>query len=133
MFNLDSISDILGIIQFLWPILASSLVLFGWLKFFRKKETRLFKNISRPVAVVSTEEQSMRDEVDLLNRTGLFKVDHFGTNQRNFSLISDINPRLIVIGYSPNSSTYEQALTYARSKSIPVVVYANKNRLSNED
>lgn len=102
----------------------------GYRKFRKAKDVRLYQNISRPFAVVSTEQQSMTNEVDLLERADFFKPEHFGIGGRSLQLLGDIKPRLLVIGYSPNSTTYKAALDYARTHTLPVVVFARQHRMT---
>jgi len=92
-------------------------------KFRNAKDNRLYQNIKRPFAVVSTEQQSLTHEVDLLERTKFLKPQHFGIGGRSLQLLGDIKPRLLVIGYSPNSTTYKQAFDYASNHSLPLVIF----------
>lgn len=92
-------------------------------KFHKVKDNRLYRNIQRPFAVVSTEQQSLTHEIDLLERTKFFKPEHFGAGGRNLQLLGDIKPRLLVVGYSPNSTIYQDAFDYARTHSLPLVVF----------
>lgn len=95
----------------------------AYTKFRNAKDNRLYQNIKRPFAVVSTEQQPLTHEVDLLERTKFLKPQHFGIGGRNLQLLNDIKPRLLVIGYSANSTTYKQAFDYARNHSLPLVVF----------
>jgi len=92
-------------------------------KFRNAKDNRLYQNIKRPFAVVSTEQQGLTHEIDLLKRTKFLKPMHFGVGGRSLQLLTDIKPRLLVVGYSPNSSIYEEAFDYARAHSLPIVVF----------
>ena len=92
-------------------------------KFRNAKDNRLYQNIKRPFAVISTEHQPLTHEVDLLERTKFLKPQHFGVGGRSLQLLDDIKPRLLVIGYSANSAIYTQAFDYARSHSLPLVVF----------
>lgn len=92
-------------------------------KFHNAKNNRLYQNIERPFAVISTEQQSLTHEIDLLERTKFFKPEHFGAGGRNLQLLNDIKPRLLVVGYSPNSTIYQEAFSYARAHSLPLVVF----------
>lgn len=109
--------------------------LFAYAKFQRAKDNRLFQNTRRPLAVISTESQSMTNEVDLLERTGFFKPIHFGVGGRNLQLLGDIKPRAFVVGYSPSSPTYRRALDYAQNHvpAIPVIVFAQDRITDTQD
>jgi hypothetical protein len=118
-------------------LLAGSGFAVYWLghrKFRKARDNRLYKNVSRPFAVISTEQQPMSNEIDLLERSELFfKPKHFGVGGKNLQLLDDIKPRLLVVGYSPNSATYKAAFDYARAHSLPFVVFTPQQITDDQD
>lgn len=103
----------------------------GWLKFFRKKETRLFKNIRRRIAVVSTDAKPMSHEVALLRKSGLFTdVSEPSSDARSVDYFK--GARLIIIGYSKSMANLQQIIDVARTHEIPVLVYAGPREISDE-
>lgn len=105
----------------------------AYAKFRKAKDNRLYRNIKRPFAVISTEQQPLTHEVDLLERTKFLKPQHFGVGGRSLQLLGDIKPRLLVIGYSPNSTTYKQAFDYARNHSLPLVIFTPRQITDPQD
>jgi len=96
-----------------------------------KKEWRLFKNISRPIGIIATEDKPMTHEAKLLERVGFFNVGAPSSDSRAVDLLN--GNRLIIIGYSPNSSTFKTAFNAAKEREIPVIVYAGPTRIVDED
>lgn len=92
---------------------------------------RFAENVTREVAVISTERQQMEHEADILERVGFFKVRSVSADVRNLDLVK--NSSLLVVGYSPKSQVYAAVLAYAKTHRLPIIVFSGKNRLSNED
>ena len=117
-----------------WKILVGLISVvgtLGWVKFFKLKEKRLFKNIQRPIAVISTETKPMHHEVDLLKRSGLFKdVGEPKSDQRSVDYFK--GKRLIIIGYSPSMQNLQNIINTARTHEIPVLVYAGPRDITDE-
>jgi hypothetical protein len=129
--SIATIADI--IIKYVAPVIGlvgGSGGIIAYRNFHKAKEDRLYQNIKRPFAVISTEQQTLIHEVDLLERTKFLKPQHFGDGGRDLQLIDDIKPRLLVVGYSPNSATYKRAFAYARTHSLPLVVFAPKYQIT---
>jgi siroheme synthase (precorrin-2 oxidase/ferrochelatase) len=112
-------------------VAGGGIVLGGQAAFTRKREKRLFKNISRPVAVVATESRPMDHEADLLDKVGLFKIKHFTADPRVTSMLDGY--RLIVLGYTPNSAVFGAVFSAAQTKGIPVIVYASPGQIIPQD
>jgi hypothetical protein len=102
----------------------------GYIKKMRPVWKRFSENISRRVAVISTEEQAMEHEANVLEQVGYFKIKRISADIRNLDLIR--NCSLLVVGYSPNSEMYKASLDYAKSRRLPIVVFSGKHRLSKE-
>jgi hypothetical protein len=92
---------------------------------------RFAENVTREVAVVSTEGQLMQHEADVLERVGFFKVKSVSADVRNLDLVK--NSSLLVVGYSPESEVYNTVFTYAKAQRLPIIVFSGKHRLSDED
>ncbi len=140
MSDLSQAADIATIVQTTWPILTATVAGGGILglgggiagaRFILKKERRLLSNMKRQVVVISTENQMMDHEAELLERVGYFKVKRVSSDVRNLTLLD--GSAVIVVGYSPNSQVYEGSFDYAKSHKLPFIVFAGKHRLSNED
>lgn len=133
--SLNSAADVAAILQFLlWLIVTfgGGLLVIGYIHKMRPVWKRFASNVSRQMAVMSTEKQSMEHEADLLDRVGYFKrIKRLDADERNLNLLHDTS--LIVIGYSPNSKVYKATLSYAKANKLPIVVYSGDHRLSPED
>ncbi len=103
----------------------------AWYRFFRKREQRLFKNINRPIAIIGTEKNPMQHECELLRRVGFFEVGTPSTDGRAPDMLN--GNRLVIIGYSPNSRRFKEALNAARQRDIPIIVYAKPGEIEPED
>lgn len=121
----------LTIIQIVWPLLGGVVAASVWLRFFHKKERRLFKNIQRPVAVIATDDKPMTHEVQLLKRVGFFNIATPSADGRAKDLLN--GNRLVIIGYSPNSASFKDIFKAASQREIPVIVYAGPTRITPED
>lgn len=124
-------TDILTIIQTLWPIIGGIIGGLAWYQFFHKKERRLFKNIQRPIGIIATEDKSMAHEAELLRRVGFFDVGNPSSDGRAADLMND--KRLVIIGYTPDSQAFKDAFNAAKQREVPVIVYAGPTRISNDD
>ncbi len=124
-------TDVLTIIQILWPIIGGIIGGLVWYQFFHKKERRLFKNIQRPIGIIATEDKSMAHEAELLRRVGFFNVGNPSSDGRAVDLMN--GKRLVIIGYTPDSQAFKEAFNAAKQREVPVVVYAGPTRISNDD
>ena len=124
-------SDVLTIIQIIWPLVGGALGASVWLSFFHKKERRLFKNIKRPICIIGTTDESLTHEAKLLRRVGFFNVGEPSSDSREADLLN--GSRLAVIGYTPKSQAFRDAFNAAKAREIPVVVYAGPARIDDDD
>lgn len=132
--SLSDVSDIATIAQFVfWLALTfgGGILIIGYIRKMRPVWKRFTDNVARNVAVISTEQQSMDHEADLLHRVGYFKIKRMSADERNLNLIRGFV--LLVVGYSPDSKVYKASLAYAKSNDLPIIVFSGKHRLSNED
>lgn len=123
--------DLTNFIQLLWPIVGGLIGTWGWFQFFHKKERRLFKNLQRPIGIISTEDKPMAHESILLKMVGFFDIKEPSSDGRAIDLMN--GNRLIIIGYSPNSQDFKNAFNAAKQHEIPVIVYAGPTRITEED
>lgn len=124
-------TDLLTIIQLLWPLIGGLIGSWGWFQFFHKKERRLFKNLQRPVQIISTPDKPMNHESVLLKRVGFFNITEPSSDGRAIDLMN--GNRLVIIGYTPNSQAFKDAFGAAKQREIPVIVYAGPTRITDED
>ncbi len=123
--------DIYTILQLLLSLVGGMVGAFAWGRFFHKKEKRLFKNIRRPMLVIGTEDKPMTHESQLLRRVGFFNITNPAPESRAADLMN--GNRLVVIGYTPNSTIFQELFKAAKQREIPVIVYAGPTRILPED
>lgn len=122
---------LLTILQILYPLVAGAIGAAAWVRFFRKKETRLFKNIQRPIGLIGTRDISLHHEASLLQRVGLFNVGTPSSDVRAADVLDD--KRLVILGYTPQSAEFKEAFLAAKQRAIPVIVYSGPARIEPED
>lgn len=104
------------------------LALFGFLKFFLRKELRLYKNLQRTIFFIAPSDGSgvihgkeMNMEIERLKDSKFFNVSDRVSDYRNF------NPQdghgLVVLGYDKNMVGLDDILTKVKNLQIPLIVY----------
>jgi len=94
-----------------------------------KKQRRVLANLQRPIMVIGTQDADMIDQIKLLKEVDLFSVtDHRGEKATDFVKAGH---RLMVLGYS-DSDRFARAFDCAKSRTMPVLVYAKPNSVSPE-
>jgi hypothetical protein len=118
-----------------WPQIVQGLISLGLLvggidiKLAQKKQKRVLSNLKRPIMVIGTEDTDMVDQVKLLEEVGLFSVtNHRGDKATDFLKAEH---RLIVLGFADNDR-FSRAFECARSRAMPVLVYAKPGSVSSE-
>jgi hypothetical protein len=132
--TLQNAADIATIAQLILGIIVAfggSVLVVRYIHTMKPVWKRFAENVTREVAVVSTEDQSMQHEANILERVGFFKVKAVSADVRNIDLVKSSS--LLVVGYSPESEVYDAVLTYAKAHRLPIIVFSGKHRLSNED
>ena len=134
-FTLADAANLATIIEVaIWLIITAGggALAIGYITKMRPVWKRFTDNVRRQVAVISTEQQSMEHEAELLERVGYFKkVKRVAADARNLTLLD--GSAVIVVGYSPDSTVYRDTFEYAKTHKLPLIVFAGKNRLSDED
>lgn len=133
--TLEDAANIANIVEVaIWLIITISggALAIGYIAKMRPVWKRFTENVQRQVAVISTEQQPMEHEAELLERVGYFnKVKRVDADARNLTLLD--GSAVIVVGYSPNSTVYKETFEYAKTHKLPLIVFSGRNRLSNED
>ncbi len=123
------------LIQSLWSLLCGAIgggaIIAAWILFFFKKERRLFKNMKRPICIIGTEANSLEHEASLIDRVGFFCIDRPSTDTRVVDTLND--HRLVVIGYSPNSTSFIEVFNAVKARLIPIIVFAAPSQITDED
>lgn len=126
-------ADALTIFINLWTVGAAVLGALGVGVFAFRKTRRMSKNLSRPLAIIGSSEDSMAYEKHLLESTKFFKpISLLDGDHRATDLIDD-RYRLVVLRYQANSSHFWSIYEKLQSKQIPVVVYAKPGEIRGDD
>ncbi len=125
--NLTTAMDIYSLIAFASYFILGALVCLAFLKFFFRKEIRLFNNRSRPIMIFKSASQDMEIETKLLRDSRLFNIPEDPTDKhQNIDRIKDHS--LIIIGYSEDMTNFDDIFNGAKNAGIPVIVYS-KNKI----
>lgn len=122
---------LLTLVQILISLIGGAVGAAAWMRFFRKKETRLFKNIQRPIGIIGTSDTPLQHEAALLRRVGFFNVDAPSSDARAVDVLDD--KRLVIIGYTPKSAQFKEVFQAAKQRAIPVIVYSGPARIEPDD
>lgn len=95
-----------------------------------KKQRRVLANLQRPIMVIGTDGEDMQSQVELLRKVDLFTVDYHRTDKATDHLSDD--HRLLILGYG-NKAQFDQAFDCARTRRVPVLVYAKPDSVPKED
>ncbi len=91
-------------------------------RFHKKKETRLFDNIQRPVALIPTKGDSLELEADLLTAIDFFTVDPLPADVRSLDEIT-AKYRLVIVRYE-NTKHFWRIFHALADKQIPIIIYS---------
>lgn len=119
-----------------WPQILQWIVSLGLvaggidLKLAQKKQKRVLANLSRPIMVIGTDGEDMQSQVELLRKVDLFTVDYHRSDKATDHL-SD-HHRLLILGYG-DKAQFDRAFECARTRRVPVLVYAKPDSVPKED
>ena len=121
--NLITTMDIYSLIYFAVYFILGVLVCFAFLRFFFRKEIRLFNNRRRPIMIFKSTSEDMEVETKILRDSKLFNIPENPTDKhQNIDRIKDHS--LIIIGYSTGMTNFDDIFNGAKSVGVPVIVYS---------
>lgn len=122
--------DLINDVQFAYGLALAAIGFAIWFYFFCRKEHRLFKNIKRPIGIISTgSDKPMTHEANLLKRVKFFNVTDPYSDNRAVDLLN--GKRLVIIGYSA-SQHFRDAYAAAKQAKIPVIIYAKQGEIQDD-
>jgi len=128
--NLTTAMDIYSLITFAVYFALGALTCFAFLRFFFRKEIRLFNNRCRPIMIFKSTDEDMEIETKLLRDSKLFNVPEDPTNKhQNIDRIK--NHSLIIIGYSEGMANFDDIFNGAKNAGVPVIIYS-KNKIPDD-
>ncbi len=125
-----SLTDILNIVFTLPTIISIStvaVITISFLTFIFKKERKLFKNLRKPIMLISLSENSqnnMDDEYKQLRKVGFFKnIEQPSLSTRNTQTIN--NHSLIILGIDKEVevSMFKEVYEQIAAQKKPVIIY----------
>lgn len=131
MLTLNNSSDLAQILNFILDLVLIAIGLGGAgaigynrarKTFIKKKESRLFANIQRPVALLPTKTDELELESRLLKAIEFFKVDLMPVDVRSLDEVT-ANYRLAIIRYE-NSKEFWRRFKALADKQMPLVIYS---------
>jgi len=121
--NITTALDIYSLVVFVIYFIPLVLICYAFLRFFFRKEIRLFNNRSRPIMIFKSSGEDMEVETKLLRDSKLFNIPEDPTDKhQNIDRIKDHS--LIIIGYSAGMTNFDDIFTGAKSAGIPTIVYS---------
>lgn len=126
--NLSSIFTLRDLmIAVIWFIILA-IAVFGFLRHFFRKELRLYRNLKRPIVVITPSDQQgkirgkeMDLEIEKLRENKFFNVPDSSTDYKNFNPLNDYC--LVVMGYDKNMVGLDEILSKIKNLQIPLIVY----------
>jgi hypothetical protein len=139
--NLSLVFDIRDLIYAVIGLIIFLVALFSFLKHFLRKEIRLYKNLRRPIVIITPSDEQgkirgteMEMEIEKLRENKLFNVSDETTDYKNFNPQNDYC--LVVLGYDKKMVGLDEILSKVKNLQIPLIVYTygeNVTALNPED
>ena len=105
----------------------------GYIKFFRKKESRLINNWKRPIGIIPSKEYSMDNERLLLEKSSFFdNVKIFAPEARSVDNINE-KYRLVIVRFQPDSEDFWHVYEELAAKKVPTIIYAEQGAIKPTD
>jgi hypothetical protein len=125
---LGNISLTTWLIQILAAALLASFLTIEYLNWRTKKDWRLFKNLKRPIMIITPTDNSgkkiagkeMEVEIEMIKKGGLFNV----SDSHHFQgLSSKTDCCLLVVGYDKEMTGLESIINKAEAMQVPIIFY----------
>lgn len=99
------------------------------ISFWLKRERTLVKNLKRPIMIISSTQQDMKFEADLLRNSGFFSIPDDPSNDlRNLDDIRE-GYCLLILAYSKETTILNFAIQATRNSKVPVIIYAKHGEI----
>lgn len=121
--NLTTALDIYSLIYFAVYFILGVLVCLAFLRFFFRKEIRLFNNRRRPIMIFKSAGEDMEIETKLLRDSKLFNIPEDPTDKHQ-DIDRIKNHSLIIIGYSEGMTNFDDIFNGAKNAGVPAIVYS---------
>ena len=127
----DLLSNGVGFWSLVYPVVIYAICFFIWLKFFHKKEKRIFNNLKRKVYFLKIDGSTcnLEKEQNLINKNGLFRAEK-SVRQYSKGFIETVNEKaVIVFAYSAVFPDYQDLIDSLKNKEIPAIILAKPREI----
>jgi len=120
-----------SIVSFVIGLVPAGYFIYRLVRFIIRKEIRLFENLKRKVYLLKTGSNSLETEREMLVENGLYDVHDniLDLSQETKALQTLKNFAVFVVGYSQEYTRYQEIVNEAKSKNIPLVVFAKPGEI----
>ena len=120
------------LLVFLFYFFIGVLACFAFLRFWFRKEVRLFRNLGRKIYLIKTGIADLETERHMLVKNGLYAVNEnvLNLSQDTKQLQTLENFAVFVIGYDPGYVNYALMVDHAKDRNIPIVVFARPTEIT---
>lgn len=126
---LGAVFTVRDLLIFLVSIIVFLKLFCGVLRSWFSRESRLFRNLKRPIMVLGSSGKDMKFETDILS--GFFNVK--GEPSKDLRRLDTLkNHALIIASYTRGETDLNRIFTSAKNSKIPVIVYASQNDIDSQ-
>lgn len=146
MLTFKSMETVKTIWEFIWDvstitwIISIAITIFGWwiVYFWRyiRAQLKFWKNLKRKIYFLKTSSgKDLQNEKDLLSNVWLFNIENdIKDIENNINKIDNLSMNSVyIVWYNDAYWKYDELITSARNKSIPVIIFANQWEIRNLD
>ncbi len=136
---LQSIWELLGSLSLLHWLIVLAVAVLSWLVYvwrYLKLQYGFARNLKRRVYFLKTSsDKNLQTERDLIKNIGLFNVqDDIKDISGDLKTLQNLKSRsAFIVGYDTNYSLFGELIDEARSKNIPVIIFAKQGEIQNQE
>ncbi len=134
--NIFEFLSALSLIHWLFIIL---ILILSWLLYlwrYLRLQLKFARNLKRKIYFLKTSAgKNFQVERDLLKEVKLFRIeDDIKDVTADLKILQKLEPKSVfIVGYDADYSEYEKLLSEARSKNIPVIIFAEQGEIQNAE
>lgn len=130
METFNNIMNVYTIIDIAIGAIIGGIALYLALRFFYRKEYRMFKNAKRPIMIFKCAGVDMEVETRLLRDIGYFRIDEEPCS--NYQMADRITDHgLVIVAYGQGIQNFDEILNRVQNAKVPLIVYS-KDRIPDE-
>lgn len=121
-----------------WIVIISIIILSWSLYIWRylKLQFRFAKNLKRKIYFLKVSiDKNLQTEKDLIKKIKLFNIEEdIKDISKDLKALQSLNSNAVfIVGYDQKYLLYSDLLTEAKSKNIPVIIFAKQGEIRNQD